>query len=202
MRMVFAAACTLFLGSASSWAQEVPAAKWQGAYFGGEAGESFGHGEVININTQQTNTASGNHLMAGAFGGSNWRSGPYVLGAEADWSRIVDGSSDDLFTLRGRAGYAFGNSLLYATAGVGTESRYVERLATSDRVYHQHLGYAVGAGYEMMLPNNFSFRGEGIYFGADKQQYDFGPSGVYGPASFSFDFNKAIFRAGPSYHLN
>jgi len=202
MRFAILATCLWGLYSTSVLAQDAPAAKWQGAYIGADGGAMFSHGFDEHLLTGGSQTFSGEAGIAGVYSGYNWQNGPWVVGAEGDWTRINNDPTEDLYTLRGRLGYTTGLSLLYATLGAGTQNRYLVHNATGERVDHRHYGVALGGGYELALPNSLIFRAEGFYFGADKQQYDFGAMGTVPAASDDFDYHKTILRAGISYHFN
>jgi outer membrane immunogenic protein len=201
MRMMTAAVCFVIVGAHGAIAQQAPSTNWQGAYVGGFGGALFGHGEIVSLSNTTTKSTSSEKAVGGAFGGYNWQFGSLVIGAETDWTRIAD-SSHDLFTLRGRAGWAFGNSMLYATVGAGTQTATITRLATGQEVEQRHTGVIAGGGFETMLASNLSLRIEGLTFNPGKEQYDFAASGLNGPSSATFDFHRTFVRAGISYHFN
>ena len=204
MRQVMLAACLLISSPVLASAQQAPMAdaKWKGVYLGADGGAMFSHGNIEFLTTPGSQTLAGESAVGGLYGGYNWQNGPWVAGAESDWTRINNDPTEDIYTLRGRLGYATGQSLIYGTLGAGTENRYLVRLATGERVDHRHFGVVAGGGYELMLSNNIILRAEGLYFGAGKQQYDYGASGTFPAVSDSFDYHKTIIRAGISYHLN
>jgi len=203
MRLVMLAACLLAGTSGWAMAQQAPSpvAKWQGLYLGGDGGAMIGRGEVTGVTFPTDANTFGENGVVGAFGGYNWQNGPWVLGAEADWSRVPRASGEDVFTLRGRAGYATGDSLLYATVGAGTQSRTLTFIPTGEAVTRRYTGVVVGGGYELMLPNRFSFRAEGLYFAPGKQQYDFSGFGTVPNFSDNFVFHETILHVGLGYHF-
>lgn len=137
--------------------------------------------------------------FAGAMAGFNVQSGPFVGGVEADigyaWTKAhhtfsrlddthviapFDINTDTryetdfglLATLRARGGYAFGNTLLFATAGLAAgdvANRFA--LAMPEIGYSSpdwstsglRLGYALGAGLEHRLNEGVSVRFETLY---------------------------------------
>ncbi len=91
---------------------------WTGPYAGLNLGYEWG--KVTNSNLEPGGIAGGGQL------GYNWQTGQFVLGVETD---IQASGADDTFapykfsnpwfgTLRGRAGFAINNVLLYGTFGL------------------------------------------------------------------------------------
>jgi outer membrane immunogenic protein len=91
---------------------------WSGAYAGLNLGYEWG--KVTNSAVNPSGLAGGGQV------GYNWQSGQFVFGGETD---LQLSGADDTFapfkfsnpwfgTLRGRAGVAFNNVLLYATLGL------------------------------------------------------------------------------------
>jgi outer membrane immunogenic protein len=120
---------------------------WTGFYIGGNAGWGWtnGSGTFTTALGADPFTVSSNGFLGGAQLGYNWQTGPFVLGAEADFqgttaSGSLNASAGPTIsataktpwfgTVRGRVGYAMDRILLYATAGTvygdsswsGTES--------------------------------------------------------------------------------
>jgi outer membrane immunogenic protein len=123
---------------------------------------------------------------AGGFGGGqigyNWQFGHMVIGAETDLQgadisdRVQDVNFGDNFhsrldwfgTVRGRIGYAFDRTLLYATAGFaygGIHNRVdgPVLMGSPYRFDGTATGYALGAGLEYKLNPAFSIKGEYQY---------------------------------------
>ena len=123
---------------------------------------------------------------AGAFGGGqlgyNWQYGHLVVGAEADIQgadisdRVQDLNFGDNFhsrldwfgTVRGRLGYAFDRTLVYATAGFayGGIHNGVNGPSLPGSPYRfdgTATGYAVGAGVEYKFNPAWSIKGEYQY---------------------------------------
>ena len=128
--------------------------------------------------------------------------GPHVMNTEvkADW----------LVTLRGRVGYAFDRTLLYATGGLAVSNISFSQsdafLGSTDAfsISKTKAGWTVGGGVEYALPDRWSLRAEYLYV-------DLGHVG--GPSTFTFalvPFATAydarvrdnIVRLGVSYKLN
>src|SRR5690242_7983468 len=114
-----AAAADLPRGPAPYYAPPPPAVyNWAGAYAGLNLGYEWG--KVTNSGIDPSGIAGGGQI------GYNWQTGQFVFGVETD---LQVSGADDTFapykfsnpwfgTLRGRAGFAIDNVLLYATAGL------------------------------------------------------------------------------------
>ena len=173
---------------------------WTGVYIGGNVGYSWANHHIDISSTSGSILSSGNTDPQGAVGGGqigyNWQTGNWVLGIEADYQRSDQrGDFNSSFTVlgvattqattekldwfgtvRGRFGYAWDRSLVYATggwayghekccaivtaAGITTVSHFSE--------YYRD-GWTVGAGYEYAFSDRLSTRIEYLYidFGSD-----------------------------------
>src|SRR5262245_7318244 len=113
-----AVAADLPRGPAPSYSPPAPSIyNWSGFYAGLNLGYEWGK---VTSSVDPAGVAGGGQL------GYNWQTGQFVFGAETD-SQVS--AADDTFapwkfsnlwfgTLRGRAGYAMNNILLFATAGL------------------------------------------------------------------------------------
>lgn len=135
---------------------------WAGPYIGGTLGYEWG--QVSNNPTRPSGIAGG------IDGGFNWQHGNFVYGAEADIN--FSGASDTFApwqfsnpwfgTLRGRAGVAVGNVLVYGTAGLA----YGELTAdTAGNLSESRtsLGWVAGGGMEVGFMPHWSARAEWLY---------------------------------------
>ncbi|AMN39910.1 outer membrane protein [Rhodoplanes sp. Z2-YC6860] len=136
---------------------------WQGPYVGANLGYQWG--SVSNTGTDPSG------VMGGIQAGYNWQSGQFVFGGETD---LQMSDADDRFagwkfsnpwfgTLRGRAGYAMNNILLYGTAGLAYGTLRAESLSLGVHDSRTSLGWAAGAGMEVALTGNWSARAEYLY---------------------------------------
>jgi outer membrane immunogenic protein len=168
----------------------VAAPLWTGFYIGVHGGEGWGRSRLEDPDFEITYLpviVKSSGWLAGAQMGADWQFGSVVVGGELDASSAsVKGSTapDPAFFLSGlsasyralatgtgRAGYAAGNFLGYAKAGVAWANvDYKSALGTPFpiEVDHQRTGLTAGAGLEMALLGNLSARLEYdyIYFGA------------------------------------
>jgi outer membrane immunogenic protein len=160
----------------------VTAPTWAGFYFGGHLGYGLGSFD-LNENLRRNvplGDLDNNGVVAGVHAGYNYQSGMWVLGLEGDvsfapWKETTSGGRGSTFefrtrwmgSLRGRAGLAFNNLLIYATAGVGAVDRaafesFKGRSLTTTDVYK--IGAVAGAGFEYKLTQNIVVGLEGLYF--------------------------------------
>jgi outer membrane immunogenic protein len=141
--------------------------------------------------------------LFGVHGGYNWQTGAFVLGVEGDFDGAginnsaagvfadpllgSGGSATDglmvhqnvqwLATVRGRLGYTWGSSMVYATGGGAWESLRTNVLLSTDTAAgtssesaaasftNTRSGYAVGAGYEWMINPKWIARVEYLHYG-------------------------------------
>jgi outer membrane immunogenic protein len=160
---------------------------WSGFYVGINGGGGWADN---SINGFSLNNASG-----GTFGGQlgyNWQFGQFVVGLEADIdgadiSKTVRGDTaktDELGSIRGRAGYTFLPSLLaYGTAGFAYGNT---KLDGSDVGQN---GWVAGAGLEYKVWGPLIARAEYLHYGI---QGDFAPG-----AALKTDVD--VVRGGLSY---
>jgi len=149
----------------------VPSASWQGPYVGVNLGYQFG--SVANNPTDLSGFAGG------LQGGYNLQRGQFVFGVEAD---IQASAAEDRFapwkfsnpwfgTLRGRAGAAFGNVLLYGTVGVAYGALRGQNTFLGTSQSSTEVGWTAGAGVEMALTRNWSSKIEYLYIDLGERPY-------------------------------
>lgn len=173
-----------------------PAFNWTGFYAGLHAG--YGWGTTQDV----TNAGADLRKLKGGFGGLqvgyNWQAGPLVIGTEADVSFGAVANSwggttqfDPYYgkdaqtmsgTVRGRIGYAFDRTLIYATGGLAwAENEHgfgcdATRVALTNGCQNKRggqafyvkqspidLGYVVGGGIEYAVSRNWSVKAEYLY---------------------------------------
>ena len=164
---------------------------WNGAYVGVNLGYQWG--KITNWPT------SPNGVMGGAQVGYNWQIGQFVFGAEAD---LQGSGAEDTFaawkfsnpwfgTLRGRAGYAFSNVLVYGTAGLAFGELRAQTFGWTES--HTTAGWTIGAGAEVGFAPNWSAKLEYLYIDLSTSQ--FAITGV------SNGYSASVVRAGVNYHF-
>jgi outer membrane immunogenic protein len=133
-------------------------------------------------------------FLGGLHLGYNYQVNSTVLGIEADVSFADD--LEYLASLRARLGYARGNLLLYATAGVAFAGLDDDAFKATtnhhtfsyDNDDDRRLGFVVGGGVEYKLRSNWSVGMEGLYyrFGDESNKYS---SGSY---CTDYDYGKCM----------
>lgn len=157
---------------------------WTGAYVGADVGYSW-------ANKAASYGKDHSAVVGGVFAGYNYQmQNNIVIGGEGE---VAYGGSDPLSTwtgaIRGRAGYAFDNILVYGTAGglVG-QGEMKNNGADNTRT---HVGYQVGAGVEAALTQNITARAEYLYTGTNTRSY--------GSAGGDGDLNGSAVKLGVAY---
>lgn len=163
---------------------------------------------------------NGNGAQAGITLGANYQIDNFVFGVEGDWSFGLMGVAnnqepaertrldiDNFGTLRGRAGYAFDRTLVYATGGVAfadTEFSSDDAPTTSGlHVADQQwvTGWVVGGGIEHAFTDSISGKLEYMYLMMPDTDYHLSNSAVRGLVTQSWD-NAHIIRAGLNWNFS
>jgi outer membrane immunogenic protein len=142
---------------------------WTGPYVGATFGYEWG-----NVDG---NPARPKGVAGGLEVGFNWQSGSFVYGGETD---IGFSAAEDTFapwqfsnpwfgTVRGRAGIAFNNVLLFGTAGLAYGEITATTSGNSER--HSSLGWAAGLGAELSFAQHWSAKAEWVYFDLDDRRF-------------------------------
>jgi outer membrane immunogenic protein len=189
---------------------------WTGFYIGGNAGWGWtnGSGTFTTALGADPFTVSSNGFLGGAQLGYNWQTGPFVLGAEADFqgttaSGSLNASAGPTIsataktpwfgTVRGRVGFAMDRILLYATAGTvygdsswsGTEST-VGNFSSSTTFW----SWTAGAGAEMAFWGCWSAKLEYLFVGTPSTT-----PAVPTVTAVSGNASTNIVRVGLNYHF-
>ncbi len=173
---------------------------WTGFYVGGHVGYGWidlegkytgDPGEDFIADGGGEFDLDDNGFLFGAQIGFNWQIDNIVLGIEGDISRVnwkdklindedelVSFDTDYLASLRARAGYAFDNVLLYATAGAAwtntdyTVNDHIDSESGSEKgsVKLTDVGLVVGGGGAYALDENWSIRAEALYYIFDDKE--------------------------------
>jgi outer membrane immunogenic protein len=231
-----------------AFAASPPPYTWTGVYFGLNAGYEWGdnptscsypsglggacQGEAFpNLKT--------NGELFGSTFGADWQYHNWVLGAAADFSVLdlhgsaafpsVDagknGTADQiasrydwLGTVRGRAGYAIGQSLIYGTGGFAfarVDDQYLNEMNGADAGAFStsgvRTGWTVGGGVEYALTSNWSVKLEYLHVGLAGTNLDVsgaltaaiagGGTAAPPPGSVILHFNNSfdLVRAGVNF---
>ena len=165
---------------------------WTGPYLGANLGYQWG-----SVSNNPTNPSG---LVGGVQGGYLWQTGRFVFGGEADLELSDANStfapwkfSNPWFgTLRGRAGIAVSNFLIYGTAGFAVGELTAETVGLTTES-HTNVGWTAGAGVEMGLPGNWTAKAEYLY--VDLATSNFTVTGT------TNGFATNVFRLGVNYHF-
>lgn len=175
----------------------MPAIGWSGFYAGLHAGSTFENALEFEGDDLEVTES----FIAGVHLGYNWQThGRIVFGVEGDiiWldDEFTDGGqtqalSTYLASIRGRIGYGFDSTLVYATGGIA----FLDWGPTFDGFNEDDptAGFVVGAGIEHKITSNLSVGLEGLY-------YDFGKIDTVDDSNMERDL--WTIRARLSYYLN
>jgi outer membrane immunogenic protein len=186
-----AVAADLPRSPAPYYSSPVSVYNWSGFYAGLNLGYEWGH--VTNSGIDPSGVAGGGQV------GYNWQTGQFVFGAEAD---IQISGADDTFapykfsnpwfgTLRGRAGYAINNMLLFGTFGLAYGSLEAQFGGIDET--RTLFGWAGGLGMEVGFTPNWSAKVEYLYM--DLGSRAFSLTGVNNGLQASY------LRFGLNYHF-
>ena len=178
-----------------------PAPIWTGAYVGAHAGGYSNDGTVTLIDQGLSASDSDSGFVLGLYGGYARQLGSWVVGAEVDWTTGTSSNSKDLFTVRGRVGYAFERFLVYGTAGWGTADLGTVTIGGVSRNL-DFSGLVVGGGIETRISQQMSLRAEVIHFAPSTDKVDFGVVNGTQVGVVEADLESTVFRAGFGYHFN
>ena len=201
---------------------------WSGAYVGLSAG--FGAGTVdwtgdAYLNDVIVDTDDGSFdisgWLLGAQAGANVQMDNFVLGIEGDisWSNMTgegdpidpgpdatvpSGSIDWLATLRGRAGVAFDQVLVYGTAGLAYGSGSIgltklDGLGDDRTADITAPGWVAGVGVEVALDDNLSIKGEYTYTKLTMDEVQFGDVLPADYLAVNSDIAIHTFKVGLNY---
>jgi outer membrane immunogenic protein len=171
--------------------QPLNAYSWAGPYLGGTLGYEWG--------TVSRNPTKPSGFVGGVTAGYNWQVSPWVFGIEGD---IQGTGADDTFapwkfsnpwfgTVRGRAGYAFSNVLVYGTAGLAFGELRGQTFGVTET--HTTAGWTAGLGAEVGFAPHWSAKIEYLY--VDLSDSAFAITGV------SNGYRSNMIRAGVNYHF-
>ena len=142
---------------------------WAGPYVGGNVGYQWG--DITG------SIAKPSGFNGGLQGGYNWQFGQFVFGGEADLQ--ASGATDTFAgwkfsnpwfgTLRGRAGFAMNNILIYGTGGLAFGNVRAEALNLTEA--HSAAGWTLGAGAEIGITQNWTAKAEYLYVNLNNSQF-------------------------------
>ncbi len=223
-RMTRNTVATLALLSGPFWAAQAnpsPTTDWTGPYLGISVGYADGWSEHYydraGHGRAETDPSGGAFAITGGY--NHQFDNGVVLGVEADLG-VADISDDtkvifddhyyttewgDVFgTLRGRVGYAFEDTLVFATAGFGfmDSDEVVVGNTPQEGVSNEQTltGFAGGLGFERRVWENTSVKLEWVRFAfSETDGVNTGPDGD--PEAWSFDGGVDLFRIGVNFAI-
>jgi outer membrane immunogenic protein len=186
-----AAAADLPRGPAPYYPPPASVYNWTGFYAGLNLGYEWG--KVTDSSIDPSGVAGGGQI------GYNWQSGQFVFGVETD---IQASAADDTFapykfsnpwfgTLRGRAGFAINNILLYGTAGLAYGDLKAEFGGLDES--KTLVGWTGGLGMEVGFAPNWSAKVEYLYMDLGSRAYTL--TGV------DNGLHASYLRLGVNYHF-
>jgi outer membrane immunogenic protein len=198
---------TVFIATTAWAAPPTPRYTWTGCYVGANAGAAFNHVDntvdvpgIASFATSDRNTS----FTGGGGAGCNLQFDPHwVVGLEGDFNYLngkagqnfrirfngedTVGSQDTtvrwLATLRGRFGYAWDRSFLYATGGFAfgdvRSSVIATRTDGSGRIREEYTGsysstrtgWTIGGGFEYLLTDRLSAKFEYLHYDLGDANY-------------------------------
>ncbi len=182
-------------------------ATWNGGYGGVQLGYGFGS---VETGYPASATSGNNGGVGGIYLGNNWQNGGMLLGVEGElsvswaggtntspYSMTMSAGTAWLGTLRGRVGYSFGSTLIYATGG-GAMTRTDVNLSSgswSAKTDDLLLGWVLGAGLEYKFSPSISTRIEALHYRFGDKEISTS-SGV-----IPYNADQTVIRAGLTLHL-
>ena len=207
---------------------------WSGWFAGVNGGGWYANTQDINYFAVGAGLVdTGTFKSSGGFGGGqigfNWQQGQLVYGLEADiqgagtqsnsgpiyapGNVIAGRGKDELVffgTVRGRLGYAFGSTLLYATGGFayGDVHRSVDLFAGSVvgatfARYRTDVGFAVGGGIEYKFTPAWSVKAEYQFIDLGSEELMGTAPAFGGISTYTNGLNETYntVRVGVNYYL-
>ena len=222
----FRLGATYHLNGDAVEAETVEVTDWSGFYAGGHASYIASQTGIRDENDYSVAEDEGvtyfttlQDVGAGLYGGYNVQWGNAVAGVEVDYTfvdanefRPIDGASefkssqiDGFGSVRGRLGLAVGDSLFYATGGIGFVDASLAGgmtvVPTRQVQYDDFTALVAGVGTEFKLADNMSARLEYQYYGFDeKTKGCTHPTRCIDPTYADGELH--IFRGGITFHLN
>jgi outer membrane immunogenic protein len=203
----------------------VPLFSWTGFYLGANVGGVSGRSSISDDPATTaawlggtTTSANGAGVIGGFEAGYNWQLANVVLGIEGDVSfsslsrsviatSIQPGPFDSygshlstLATLRGRFGWAFDRTLIYATGGAAfanLKDTFTDRANPFTAIPGSSVtGWTVGGGIEYAFTDHWSAKAEYLHVGFPTRTANDSIGNGY---AFDFKDSLDIGRAGINY---
>jgi outer membrane immunogenic protein len=186
-------------------AGETLALPFHGLYIGGSVGHATG---ALN-DTEGFKLPREGYTVSALAGYNHRQPAGIILGIEGDIGLTdvtgstnaagftISGSSRWIGSLRGRAGKAFGHTLLYGTFGVAMTNAKLSAEDIGSDTRDRLNGYVVGAGIEAAVFDNMALRLEYLHYRWADQAYTIG-----GADTGKLGSHDNAVRAGLIFKLN
>jgi outer membrane immunogenic protein len=174
---------------------------WSGFYAGVALGGSIGGADFENIGKKDELDIDDGGYAASAIAGYNFTSNGWMLGVEADLTRMdisktsavaglgsVKQEADWLGSVVLRGGYAWDSLMIYGTAGLAA-SDYEVSSSIGGKADKLKAGLVLGVGAEFAIQENWTARAEMIGYG-------FGGEENFGGSNHDFATVFGVARVG------
>lgn len=184
-----------------------PVYDWSGFYAGAFGGLMFVETPYVPVGAGDPEFG-GSSGFGGLLAGAQWQWDHLVLGIEGDWgwgfdetaANVLDETDytiDSVATLRVRLGYAYDDTLIYATGGGAMADATLDAYVLGEDDDATHWGWVIGGGMEHAFSENFTGRLEYLYASFGEESYDLS----VGTVDMDIE-DMHIIRAGFAYKFN
>jgi outer membrane immunogenic protein len=174
---------------------------WSGFYAGGALGGSIGGADFENVGKKDELDIDDSGFAASAIAGYNFTSNGWMLGVEADLTRInisktsaiaglgsITQDADWLGSVALRGGYAWDSVMIYGTAGLAASDFEVSS-SLGGKTDKLKAGLLLGTGAEFAIQKDWTVRAELLGYG-------FGGDGTFGGSDHDFSAVFGVARVG------
>ena len=184
---------------------------WNGFYAGVLGG--YGAGTTTFVSGGATQNLGTSGWLLGVTAGYNHQWDMFVLGVEGDiaWSNIggsaplvttpaltLSSNASWIGTLRGRAGVAVDQALLYVTAGFAAAGVNSTLTAPGGSFSATHTGWTAGAGIEYAVTDDWSVKAEYAYTALNTVT---APAATLAPAAVNISPSFHAVKIGANFHF-
>jgi outer membrane immunogenic protein len=166
---------------------------------------SFLAGGQLGCDWQTRTPFAGGTIVLGLEGDGAWNDADKRTVETAFTSYLVALEQHWLATVRGRIGVAWDKSMLYFTGGgawAGLRAgNYIPNTTTATFQDRTQSGWTVGAGYEVMLINNWSAKFEYLFVDLGTPSF-FSPADSVALAEFHTRLREHVFRLGLNWKFS
>jgi outer membrane immunogenic protein len=170
----------------------VVAPRWYGFYGGLNVGYEWG-----NLDGFSTNPTG---VIGGGQVGYNWQNGEFVFGGESDLQLSTTDATFAAYqfsnpwfgTVRARAGFTWGYTLFYATAGIAYGEGKIDFGNFSET--NTSIGWTAGAGMEFAVTPCWSIKAEWLFLDLGTQNFPL--------AGINSNFSADVLRLGVNYRFS